>query len=42
VSLPALLLGAAAIAWIEEPDGAAAERDARRTGEAALPAVPIC
>ena len=42
VSLPALLLAAAAIAWGDEPDVEAALGDARQAGEAALPAVPIC
>ena len=42
VSLPALLLAAAAIAWGDEPDAEAGVGDPRQAGEAALPAVPIC
>ena len=42
VTLPALLLGAAAMAWVEETERAAAESEARSAGQAALPAVPIC
>jgi O-antigen ligase len=42
VSLPALLLAAAAIAWGDEPDASPPAREAKRSGEAALPAVPIC
>jgi hypothetical protein len=42
VSLPALLLAAAAIAWSDEPEPEASAQDSRQAGEAALPAVPIC
>jgi hypothetical protein len=42
VSLPALLLAAAAIAWSDDPGLEASATDPRRAEEAALPAVPIC
>jgi O-antigen ligase len=42
VSLPALLLAAAAIAWSDDAERDASAAGARRPGEAALPAVPIC
>jgi O-Antigen ligase len=42
VSLPALLLAAAAIAWSDEPDVDGSLQDAAQAGEAALPGVPIC
>jgi O-antigen ligase len=42
VSLPALLLAAAAIAWSDEPELETSVQESRQAGEAALPAVPIC
>jgi hypothetical protein len=42
VSLPALLLAAAAIAWSDEPDPEASQSAVQRAGDTALPAVPIC
>ena len=42
VSLPALLLAAAAIAWSDDLDAAGPGREALDAGEAARPAVPIC
>jgi hypothetical protein len=42
VTLPALLLGAAAIAWSDKPDPSAAREAAMGGGEAARTTVPIC
>jgi len=42
VSLPALLLAAAAIAWSDEPGPEASRSAVPRAGDTALPAVPIC
>ena len=42
VTLPALLLAAAAIAWSDEPDVDGSAQESDQAGEAALPGVPIC
>lgn len=42
VSLPALALAAAAIAWSDDAPPAAPAREVRTSGEAALPPTPIC
>jgi hypothetical protein len=42
VSLPALVLAAAAIAWSDEPDVDGSLQEPEQAREAALPGVPIC
>jgi O-antigen ligase len=42
VTLPALLLAAAAIAWSDDPDVDGSAQKSDQAGEAALPGVPIC
>jgi hypothetical protein len=42
VSLPALLLAAAAVAWSDEPAADGSSQKPKQAGEAALSGVPIC